>query len=191
MKNLKIYLYLFIITGFFYPLIITLIGQLALPYKANGSFVLSNKKVVGSELIAQKFEKKGYFWPRPSSINYKPLPSSGSNLAPTSKELKSLVEARRKKWTEEVNITPFTNKKFYKVPAELLYASGSGIDPHISIRAAFFQMARIVKARPGLDEVILKKIIVENIEVKHFVLDPYVNVLKLNILLDQRYPIHE
>ena len=166
MKNsivgLKLFIVTTILTGLVYPLFITLIGQTVFNSSSNGR----------SDLIGQKFDQDRYFWSRPSAIDYNPLPSGGSNLSPTSQQLKSMIEERKQKG----------------MPAELLYASASGLDPHISPVAAVFQVDRVAGAR-GLDstqkDAIIKLIdrLTEGRDWGVFG-EPRVNVLKLNAELN-------
>ena len=135
MKPLRMFMWMLFLTGIAYPLCVTLISYVAMRHKAQGSLLTFEGRVIGSSLIAQKFESSQYFWPRPSAIDYQPLPSGGSNLGPTSRELKKEVEMRRSRYTSK------------QVPSELLFASASGIDPHISPEAAYFQSSRVANAR--------------------------------------------
>jgi len=173
-----------VLTGVLYPVLMTVIAQLVFPCKSNGSMIERNGEIVGSELIAQKFQSDKYFWCRPSAIDYNPLPSGASNLGPTSKALKDSVEERRKHFIELNFLPPNTI-----VPTEMLFASGSGIDPHISPEAAFLQVNRITQAR-GFDEqkkTLLKTLVQNHIEAPQFGFlgEPRVNVLKLNLALDE------
>ena len=173
-----------ILTGVLYPVLMTVIAQLVFPNKSNGSMIEKNGEVVGSELIAQKFQSDKYFWCRPSATDYNPLPSGASNLGPTSKALKDSVEERRKQFVEK-NFLPQNTI----VPTEMLFASGSGIDPQISPEAAFLQVDRIAQAR-GFDEqkkTLLKTLVQNQIETLQFGFlgEPRVNVLKLNLALDE------
>ena len=160
---LKLFLLMTLLLGLAYPLLITAIATLTMPFQAHGS-LLKN----GSSLIAQDTERERDFWPRPSAINYNPLPSGGSNLGPTSQKLKELIEVRKKKFGENA-------------PPELLYASGSGLDPHISLQAAYYQIPRVAKAR-SISEEELKKQIDALAEGKQlgFLGPRYVNVQLLN-----------
>jgi K+-transporting ATPase ATPase C chain len=175
------YLWMTFLTGILYPLLITGIAQLTLKQKANGNFVSKQERIVGATLVAQKFERNDYFWPRPSSIDYQPMPSGGSNLGPTSAALKKVIEERKQKILKAHNVDVDT------IPAELLFASGSGIDPHISVEAAYFQMERVGKAR-AMDNKVLKSLI-DGMIIKRrwgFLGEAYVNVLMLNLALDKR-----
>ena len=172
-----------ILTGLVYPLFITLIGQLVFPGQSNGSMMTNSGRAVGSTLIAQKFDQDKYFWPRPSSQDYNPMPSGGSNLSPTSKQLQDTVEARK-----QALLKADPTKTAEEIPADLIYASGSGLDPHISPAAAVFQVDRIVKARQfdsaKKDEIIkLIEKLTEGRDLGVFG-EPRVNVLKLNAELD-------
>ncbi len=163
-----------VITGVIYPLLVTGIAQLMLPKLANGSLLYKEERTVGSILIAQNVTDERYFWPRPSAIDYNPLkPSGGSNLGPTSQKLKDIVAQRKQKLGDQA-------------PAELLYASGSGLDPHISVETAYFQIPRIAKAR-AIPEDRVKALIDAHIEGKQFgfIGAHYVNVLILNHALEE------
>ena len=169
-----------ILTGLVYPLFITLIGQFVFPGQSNGSMLAHNGQIIGSALIGQKFDQDKYFWPRPSAQDYNPLPSGGSNLSATSKQLQAAVEARKQ--------TLLSAEATNEIPADLLFASGSGLDPHISPAAALFQIDRVVKAR-GFDSAkkdeIIKLIgrLTEGPDLGVFG-EPRVNVLRLNMALD-------
>jgi len=173
-STLKLFLWLLFLTGLIYPMVITLIGQTTMKTEASGDFLKVNEKIIGSKLIAQKFTSDKYFWPRPSASDYNPQASGGSNLGPTSSILKKDVEQRRKTYTSE------------NIPSELLYASGSSLDPHISLDAAYFQAPRIAAARK-LDEEGIKNLIESTSENNfHYLFgSPYVNVLVLNLALDK------
>lgn len=140
--SIKIFLFFTIITGILYPLFITGIAQIAFPEKANGSLIVTNNKVVGSELIGQDFDSIIYFSSRPSAISYNPLPSGGSNYGMTNAKLKELVSERKKQFINYNQLDSIT-----VIPSEMLFASGSGLDPHISVQAAILQVNRIAKAR--------------------------------------------
>ena len=164
---LKFFIFMAILTGVIYPVAITLIAQSLMPWRANGSLLLKGDKIIGSELIAQKTEGDRYFWPRPSAIDYDPMkPSGGSNYGPTSKKLKDQVKERMVKFGD-------------KAPADLLYASASGLDPHISTLSAYYQIPRVAKAR-SINEAELKKLVDSQIEHRE-----YINVLLLNQALDK------
>jgi K+-transporting ATPase ATPase C chain len=188
MKNqvitaLKVLLIMTVITGVIYPVLILGIGQIAFNRKANGSLISRKGVILGSELIGQKFDSSAYFWPRPSAIDYNPLPSSGSNLGPTSKELKYLVTKRKAEFIWANGLADSTN-----VPAEMLFASASGLDPHISPQAVYLQVDRIAKARKFNENEMkeLNALIQKMIEEPQFSLfgEPRVNVFLLNLELD-------
>ncbi len=166
-----------LLTGAAYPLLITGVGQLLWHDKAMGSLVKDKNIVRGSALIAQKFTKPEYFWPRPSAGDYNAVPSSASNLGPTSKALKTQIHKNR--MGQE------------NVPLDLITTSGSGLDPHISPRATAWQMARVTKAR-NLDDVKkaelqqLVDLAVEKSQLGALGM-PRVNVLLLNSLLDDSF----
>jgi len=139
---LKFLLVMTVLTGILYPLFMTGVAQLFFPYKANGSLILKDGKIIGSELIGQKFDSNIYFWSRPSAIGYNPVPSAASNYGPTSDTLKKLVSARRILFATKNSITDMT-----VIPIEMVFASASGLDPHISPQAALLQVERIAKVR--------------------------------------------
>lgn len=179
-NNIRMFLWMTFLTGILYPLLITAIAQLTMKQRADGDLLSSKEKTVGVTLIAQKFESDKYFWPRPSSIDYNPLPSGGSNLGPTSVALKKAVEERQ----EKILKAHHTDKD--KIPAELLFSSGSGLDPHISIPAAYFQIDRVAKSR-GLQNSDVKQL-VDQMVIKRrfgFLGEACVNVLLLNRALDE------
>lgn len=171
----KIFLFMTILTGVLYPLLITITAQFTMPNLANGSLVKQGDQTIGSLLIAQKNSDDRYFWPRPSAIDYDPIkPSGGSNLGPTSQKLKDSINERKQKIGNAA-------------PPELLYASGSGLDPHISLETAYFQISRVAKAR-SISEEDLKKRVDRHVEGRQlgFLGPRYVNVLILNWDLDDR-----
>jgi potassium-transporting ATPase KdpC subunit len=174
---------LWLITALIYPAILLLIGQLALPYQANGSLITANdSKVVGSVLIGQQFASEPYFWGRPSSSNYSqdktaaPTGVSGaSNLAPSNPDL-------AKRITEEVQRL----KKAGVTPtADLVYASGSSLDPDITVAGAIAQLPRVAKAR-NIPESQIQPLIGTHTQGKFLGIfgEPTVNVLQLNLALD-------
>jgi K+-transporting ATPase ATPase C chain len=142
MIALKIFLFLTVVTGIIYPLLVTGIVQVVFPSQANGSLIIVNNKTVGSALIGQQFDSAVYFTSRPSAITYSPLPSGGSNYRLTNAKLKNLVVERKKQFITMNGLDSLTF-----IPSEMLFASASGLDPHISKSAALLQVDRISKAR--------------------------------------------
>lgn len=171
-----------IVTGLAYPLVITGIAQLAFHDKANGSLIERDGNVVGSELLAQQFTGAKYFWPRPSAGGYATVPSGASNLGPTSAALRSNVTANAAA-IRAANKLPTDAR----IPSDLLFASGSGLDPHISPDAARLQAARVATAR-GVSEDQIKALVERFVEPPQFGFlgEPRVNVLLLNLALDRR-----
>jgi len=177
-------LILTIITGIVYPLFVTGIAQLVFPAKANGSIIYRDSKAIGSELIGQQFDSTIYFSSRPSAISYNPLPSGGSNFGLTNVKLKNLVIERKKQFIEFNQLDSLT-----EIPSEMLFASASGLDPHISPKAALLQVERIAKAR-NFDQRKKNSLIrcITNLTEKPQYLclgDERINVLALNIELDK------
>jgi K+-transporting ATPase ATPase C chain len=170
------------LVGVIYPLVITGVAQLAFRAKANGSLIDRDGKIIGSELLAQQFTGEKYFWPRPSAGSYATVPSGVSNLGPTSAALQSNVVARAAA-IRAANKLPADAT----VPADLLFTSGSGLDPHVSPEAARLQVARVASAR-GVSEEPITALVEKLIEPPQlgFLGEPRVNVLLLNLALDQR-----
>jgi len=172
-----------LLTGILYPLVITGIAQLIFPHQANGSQIVQNGQVVGSELIGQSFDGPRYFWGRISATSpfpYNAAASTGSNLGPTNPALTDEVKARiaALKAADPMNKSP--------IPVDLVTSSGSGLDPDISVAAALYQVARVAKAR-GLSEEIVRALVDRFIEGRQFGVlgEPRVNVLELNLALDE------
>jgi potassium-transporting ATPase KdpC subunit len=178
--SLRMLLFMTILTGLIYPVVTTLISKAVFHDKAEGSLLLRDGKVIGSELIAQKFESSKYFWPRPSSIDYNPMPSGGSNLSQESADLLKQVQEREKKLKAAHAYQGET-----VVPQDLLFASGSGLDPHITPAAAEYQAQRVADGR-AMNVEAVKALVKEFTERPQlgFLGDPRVNVVKLNLALD-------
>lgn len=175
-------LILTVITGVAYPLLVTAIAQIVFPHQANGSLIVKNGKPVGSALIGQPFDAPKYFWGRPSATTpfpYNAGSSSGSNLSPTNPDLVKAVQARVEalRAADPGNMSP--------VPVDLVTASASGLDPHISPAAALYQVRRVARAR-GLSGDAVRKLVEQHIAARQLWLlgEPRVNVLVLNLALD-------
>ena len=172
------------IAGVAYPLVMTGVAQLLFRQQANGSLIERNGQVVGSALIAQQFTGDKYFWPRPSAGSYATVPSGASNLGPTSQALQSNVTA---------NAAAFrTGNKLAAdapVPADMVFTSASGLDPHISPESARLQVARVAAAR-GMAEDQVKTLVEKFIEPPQWGIfgESRVNVLELNVALDDLQP---
>ncbi len=171
-----------LITGIVYPLAVTGVAQMIFPFQANGSIITKDGKPVGSSLIGQQFDDPKYFWGRPSATSpypYNAAASSGSNLAQSNPNLIERVKAR----AEILKNTFLSNKP---IPVDLVTASGSGLDPHISPAAAEYQIARVAKAH-SFDEAKVRSLVAVHTEGREFGIlgEPVVNVLKLNLSLDE------
>ena len=175
-----------VLTGLAYPLVMTGAAQILFPRRANGSLVADGTgKIVGSELLAQGFSRPGYFHPRPSAAGekgYDPLASGGSNLGPTSKKLRDQAAAQLEALTGE------NPEASGPPPVELVTASGSGLDPHLSPAAALWQVPRIASAR-AIAPARVQALVEDLTEGRDlgFLGEPRVNVLVLNIALDSRF----
>ena len=185
-KHLKpaiiLFVLLMVLTGVIYPLVVTGLAQLLFPYQANGSLMTDGGKITGSGLIGQPFGNPGHFWGRPSATGpfpYNAGASSGSNLGPTNPALLDAVKARIQalKAVDPDNKTP--------IPVDLITASASGLDPHISPAAADYQINRVAKAR-HIDPGKLRALVQAHTEARQwgFLGEPRVNVLSLNLALD-------
>lgn len=170
-----------LLTGVAYPLVVTGVAQVAFPHKANGSLIVDAKGVRGSELIGQPFDDPKYFWSRLSATSpaYNGGASSGSNLGPLNPALKEAVKTRvaALRSADPSNQSP--------IPVDLVTASGSGLDPHLSPAAALYQVRRVASKR-GLAEERVRQLVQEHIESRELGVlgEPKVNVLELNLALD-------
>jgi potassium-transporting ATPase KdpC subunit len=185
LPGLRITIFFTVLCGLAYPLAVTGICQLVFPHQANGSLIPLNGNLVGSELLAQGFSKPEYFQPRPSAAGngYDPTASGGSNYGPTNKKLIDRVQAAVEQFRKD-------NPDYHgAIPADLLTASASGLDPHISPDSAAAQAPRVAKARGvALDRVTtLVASLTEGPDLG-VLGEPRVNVLKLNLALDRQFP---
>jgi K+-transporting ATPase ATPase C chain len=181
-QTVLIFLGLTFVTGVAYPLVMTVVAQVVLPHQANGSLIERDGKLVGSELIGQQFDDPKYFWSRPSATgptSYNAAASTGSNYGPTNPAQLDAVKARAE------NIRNAHTDQKGPIPVDLVTASGSGLDPHISPAAAEYQIARVAKVR-DLDEKQVRDLVAKHTAGRTFGLlgEPCVNVLDLNLALD-------
>lgn len=182
--SIRIFVIISILTGIIYPILITFIGQIIFPFQANGSIIKKENKIIGSLLIGQNFTDSIYFHSRPSAIKYNPVPSGASNLGLSNKILKEQVLTRKEEFLKYNLFNDSIN-----VPSEMLFASGSGVDPHISNDAAKLQIIRILNSRKiNLNNVkILSNIVDSLTEYPQFGIlgNQVVNVFALNLKLDE------
>jgi K+-transporting ATPase ATPase C chain len=171
-----------LLTGVLYPLLVTAVAQTFFPHQANGSLIEQEGVIVGSELIGQPFDDPAYFWGRPSLTGpypYNGAASTGSTIAPSNPALTQRVAARIAALEEAdpANTQP--------VPVDLVTASGSGLDPHISLAAAKYQVERVARIR-GLETAVVRQLVADYTESRTIGLlgEPRVNVLRLNLALD-------
>ena len=178
-----------VITGLLYPLLVTGIAQVVFPEKANGSFVKREGRTLGSELIGQPFSDPKYFWSRLSATGpfaYNAGASSGSNYGPLNPVLLEMVRKR----VQDLKAADPQNSQ--RIPVDLVTASGSGLDPHVSIAAARYQISRVAHAR-GMSEDKIRSLVDQYTEGRQlgFLGEPRVDVLKLNIALNEMKSISE
>ena len=181
-RSFLILIILIIITGLAYPLLITGISRIIFHNKSSGSLIYNDGKLIGSGLVGQDFKGEGYFHPRPSFAGqqgYDALRSQGSNYAASNEEFLTMVRIRVDSFRKENQIDSSV-----AIPADIVTASGSGLDPHISIESALLQVSRIASAR-NISPETLRLLVIENGGRQYsFIGEPVVNVLKLNMLLD-------
>jgi K+-transporting ATPase ATPase C chain len=175
-----------VVAGVLYPVVMTIFAQVAFHNQANGSLVERDGKIIGSALLAQQFQGTNYFWPRPSACSYGTggsgiVASSGSNLGPTSGTLQTNVQNNIAAFISGNNLPTNT-----VVPADMVFASASGLDPHISPEAARLQIARVAASR-GMSEDKIKALVAQFTEPPQwgFLGQARVNVLLLNVALDR------
>lgn len=175
-KAILLFTVLFIITGFVYPMTVTLVAGVLFPNQAHGSLIVDNEnRVIGSKLIGQNFTAPQYFQSRPSASGYDAASSGGSNLGPTNPILLELVD-NRANTLQKTGVTD-------PIPSDLVTASASGLDPHISLESALIQVPVVAKAR-NLPEEKLKALVLSESVNSPFT-GTYVNVLSLNRALDK------
>lgn len=181
--SLKIFLFFTLLTGVIYPLTVTGLSGIFFPEKSAGSLVYRNNVAIGSSLIGQKFDTSIYFSSRPSANNYNPLHSGGSNLGMTNSILRKAVKARIDNFLAVNQIDSTAS-----IPSEMVYASGSGLDPHISLKSALLQQDRVASSRNFNDEQKrkLSELIKKHTEPPQFNLlgESRINVLLLNLDVD-------
>lgn len=170
-----------VLLGFLYPLGMTAVSQALFPAEANGSHVERGGRVIGSALIGQPFDAPHYLTPRPSAAGYDAASSTGSNLAPTNNAFVAAVRERAAAFEAAHGVKP---------PIDLVTASASGLDPHLSPEAAYVQAARIATAR-GVEVATVRALIRDHVEspVLGFIGEPVVNVLLVNLALDAAHPV--
>ena len=182
-RSILLFVVMSVLTGIAYPYIITGLSQIEFRRQATGSLIFSHGKVIGSSLIGQRFTGPGYFHGRPSALErpYDASNSGGSNSGPSNKEFLEEVRARVEKVRRENTLPPES-----PVPADLVLASGSGLDPHISPESALIQVRRVARAR-GLPESEVGSLVQSHLEGPQFGFlgEDRVNVLSLNMALDR------
>jgi potassium-transporting ATPase KdpC subunit len=180
-NSIKMLILMTILTGVIYPVMMTGIAQMIFHDKANGSVIIQNNKIIGSSLIGQKFTGDEYFWPRPSAIDYNPLPSGGSNYGMTSRKLHDTTI----RITENFRMKNFLDPKA-DVPKDMMFSSASGLDPDISLESARCQVKRIANKRNMKEEQIIQ--LIDKLKEKPGFFIPgesRINVLLLNLELDK------
>jgi potassium-transporting ATPase KdpC subunit len=182
LTSLGMLLVMTLVTGVAYPFLVTVISDLHMPGRAAGSLVSKEGRCVGSSLVGQRFAGEGFFRGRPSASDYGAMPSAASNAGPTSALLRQAIEGRRISFRQDNRLPDGAI-----LPADMLFASGSGLDPHISPSAASCQVLRIAENR-GIPATAVDSLVTAHIEPAQwgFLGQPRVNVLSLNIALDAR-----
>lgn len=182
--NLRLFLSLAVITGGIYPLAVTLISLIFFPHQAHGSLIRNERgEIIASELIAQPFTSAKYFWPRPSAGGYATMPSAASNLSWTSGKLVRVVAERKTALLKAHNLPETT-----PVPEDMLFASGSGLEPFISPEAAEFQLNRVAAAR-GVPPEKIQELVAEHFVRGGILGENVINVMTLNAALDTLFPM--
>jgi K+-transporting ATPase ATPase C chain len=181
LRSILIFLVMSLLTGLAYPFIITGISNITMPQKAQGSLIISKDQVIGSVLIGQHFSDARYFHGRPSALSkpYDASNSGGSNFGPSNKKFLDNVGQKVQQVRNENGLEPTV-----PVPADMVLASASGLDPHISVQTALLQTTRVAHAR-GLPEIDIRKTIEDVAEEWYFGGPEIVNVLKLNMAIDE------
>ena len=184
LTSLRLAVLVFLVFGLLYSLLGVGIGQVLAPGKANGSLIVQNEQVQGSELVGQTFTDPKYFTGRPSAAKNDAMAVAGSNMARSNPELKSLIAAREAELRKRLGVMPDQ-----PVPSDLLTASGSGIDPHISPQSALIQVKSVAGAR-GVSEDVVQQLVEQHTEQPQFGIlgQARVNVLQLNRALDSMNP---
>ncbi len=169
-----------VLLGGIYPIAVTAISQLVFNSSANGSLIKGGDKVIGSSLLGQQFSENKYFWGRLSAENYDAMASGGTNFSPANPKVLEAANAR----IAALKKSDPSNKEL--IPVDLITASASGLDPHISLPAAKYQVNRVAKAR-GMNPDDIQQIIDSHIDIQSRIFgEPYVNVLELNLALDKK-----
>lgn len=185
-QALRLFLVLTVLTGIVYPFVVTFFARAAWSEQAGGSLLKVNGRIAGSALLAQKTEDLRYFWPRPSACDYATIPSGASNLGPSSAALQKTAQDRAAAWRKANNLAADID-----LPGDVVFASGSGLDPDISPRAAQLQVERVAGARHlnAEQREKLTTLVVAAIDEPQFGIfgQPRINVLKLNIALDSLF----
>lgn len=175
-----------LLLGLLYPLAMTGVAQWLFPSQANGSLLYQGERVLGSRLIGQNFDTAGYFWSRPSAVAYNGASSGGSNLGPLNPELQQQVAARIAKLAPVSEHSQGAAAPAAPIPVDLVTSSGSGLDPHLSPAAAYYQVARVAQAR-GWPAAQIEALVTQQIERPPLGVlgEPVVNVVQLNLALDE------